>query len=85
LDENKISMNTTELKLELIQTIAQTQSNTLLNEIRKLIRMDSEDEVIYELNEEQIHQIQIAEQQIVDGKYLTHEAAQKQTEEWLKD
>ena len=78
-------MNTTELKLELIQTIAQTQSNTLLNEIRKLIRMDSEDEVIYELNEEQIHQIQIAEQQIVDGKYLTHEAAQKQTEEWLKE
>ncbi len=78
-------MNTTELKLELIQTIAQTQSDALLAEICKLVRMDSEEEVIYELNEEQIRQVQIAEQQIVDGKYLTHEAAQKQTEEWLKD
>lgn len=78
-------MNTTELKLELIQTIAATQSDSLLAEIRKLVRMDSEEDEIYELNEEQTRQIQIAEQQIVEGKYLTHEAAQKQTEEWLKD
>jgi len=78
-------MNTTELKLELIQTIAQTKSDSLLTEMRKLIRMDSEEEEIYELNEEQIRQVQIAEQQIAEGKYLTHEAAQKQTEEWLKD
>ena len=78
-------MNTSKLKLELIQTIAATQSDSLLAEISKLVRMDSEDEAIYELNEEQIRQVQIAEQQIVDGKYLTHEAAQKQTEEWLKD
>jgi len=78
-------MNITELKLELIQTIAQTQSDSLLAEIRKLIRMDSEDEAIYELNEAQIHQIEIAEQQISEGKYLTHEAAQKQAEEWLKE
>ncbi len=78
-------MNITELKLELIQTIAQTQSDALLNEIRKLVRMDSEEEEIYELNQAQIHQIQIAEQQITEGKYLTHEAAQKQAEEWLKD
>ncbi len=78
-------MNTSKLKLELIQTIAATQSDSLLAEMRKLVRMDSEDEAIYELNEEQIRQVQIAEQQIVDGKYLTHEAAQKQTKEWLKD
>jgi len=80
-----ISMNTSKLKLELIQTIVQTQSDSLLAEIRKLVRMDSEDEAIYELNETQIRQVQIAEQQIVEGKYLTHKAAQKQTEEWLKD
>lgn len=78
-------MNTTELKLELIQTIAQTQSDSLLAEIRKLVRMDSEDEAIYELNEAQVHQIQIAEQQISEGKYLSHEAAQKQAKEWLKE
>ena len=80
-----IRMNTKELKLELIQTIVATQSDSLLAEIRKLVRMDSEHEAIYELNDQQIRQIQIAEQQIVDGKYLTHEAAQKQTEEWLRD
>ncbi len=78
-------MSTTELKLELIEAITRTNSESLLSEIRKLVRTNVEEETTYKLNEQQKKEIQIAENQIVEGKYLTHKEAQKQTAEWLKD
>ena len=76
-------MNIAEVKLQLINVISQTQDKNVLAEIGKLLKIDTEEKV-YQLSEEQEQTIQIAEEQIEKGEYLSHEEAKTQTLQLLQ-
>jgi len=78
-------MNTSDLKLNLINAISKTDNPILLMEINKLIDISIEDSSVYKLDKEQKKAIKIAKEQIKRGEFLSHEEAKKQTKEWLKD
>jgi len=78
-------MDIASVKLQLISLIAQTQDENLLVEISQLVRIGTKKEHIYQLSEEQERAIQVAEDQIAKGEYLSHEEAKKQSSKWLED
>ena len=75
-------MSTAELKEKLIDTIKKTEDAGLLEEMAHLLELQEPD-TVYHLNEKQISLVNEAEEQIKDGKYITNEQADKDTDEWL--
>lgn len=75
-------MSTAELKEKLIDTIRKTEDAGLLEEMAHLLELQEPD-TLYQLTEKQISIVNEAEQQIKDGKYITNEQADKDTDEWL--
>ena len=73
-------MSTAELKEKLINTIRKTDDAGLLEEMAHLLELQEQD-TIYHLNDEQISLFNEAEQEIKDGKYLTNEESDKDTDE----
>lgn len=77
-------MSTVELRKRLIDKIQKTQDGRILEEVYRLLDLESEDSEIYKLNEEQNKAITIARQQIKNGQFLTEEEANKDIDQWLK-
>ncbi|MCY7311239.1 MAG: hypothetical protein SGI96_15565 [Bacteroidota bacterium] len=75
-------MSTAELKEKLIDTIRKTDDAGLLEEMAHLLELQEQD-TVYIMNDDQISLVNEAEQQIKDGKYLTNEESDKDTDEWL--
>ena len=72
-----------EEKLELIQKIAASNDPVLLREIGNMIGVNSEEKT-YELSDNQLNDIAIAEDQIKYGETMSHEDAKKATSKWLE-
>ncbi|WP_424962063.1 hypothetical protein [Ekhidna sp.] len=72
-----------EIKLDLINKIANTNDAILLEELKKLIEL-SDSDVIYNLSDEQLKGISAAEEDIKYGRVIDHEVAKDQTSKWLK-
>jgi len=86
LDENnKLKMNTQQIKENLIDAINQSDNPVFLMEVSKLIDIDLENEKVIKLKKAQIEELKTAIAQIENGELLTHEEAKKQAEEWLQD
>lgn len=72
------------LKEKLIYKIQNIENEDILNEIYRLLEIESEDlESSYVLNDEQINIVNEAKEQINNGQFLTHEEAQKKINQWL--
>ena len=78
-------MNTHHIKTNLINAINQTSNPVLLMEISKLIDINLDDEQVIKLNKKQIDEIKLAIREIENGEFLTHAAAKKEMNKWLKD
>lgn len=71
-----------EEKLKLIEKIASTEDSILLKEIGNLIEIANDDET-YQLSENQLSDIAVAEEQIKYGEMLSNEEAKNETAKWL--
>ncbi|RLD44775.1 MAG: hypothetical protein DRI89_02835 [Bacteroidetes bacterium] len=84
-ENNKLKMNTQQIKENLIDAINQSDNPVFLMEVSKLIDIDLENEKVIKLKKAQIEELKTAIAQIENGELLTHEEAKKQAEEWLQD
>ncbi len=77
-------MSTLELKKNLIEKISKIENEDLLNEVNRLIDLETSDDAVYILNSQEEQAISEAEIQIKKGKVLTNEEAKKDIDEWLR-
>ena len=64
--------------------IKKIDNEDLLNEVNRLIEIETSDLEVYKFNDEQKAAIEEAENQIRNGEFLTDEEATKGIDEWLK-
>ena len=76
-------MNKTKLKDRLIKEIQSIENEDILNEVYRLLELESEDQKSYKLTQEQISVVNEAREQVKKGQFLTHEEAQKKINQWL--
>ncbi|MFZ6010193.1 MAG: hypothetical protein ACOYXT_07560 [Bacteroidota bacterium] len=74
-------MSATKLRKQLIDKIRKTDNEILLQEVNRLLSIESEDIEIYRLNADQKKIIKEAEKQIKNGQFLTNEIANKEIDE----
>ncbi|MGN6601784.1 MAG: hypothetical protein ACTHK8_04990 [Ginsengibacter sp.] len=77
-------MSTLEIKKRLIKKIRKIENEDLLKDVNRLIDLESSDEDVYMLNEEEEQAVSEAEEQIKSGRVLNDEDAKKDIAEWLK-
>ncbi|MBY0434724.1 MAG: hypothetical protein K2U26_11495 [Cyclobacteriaceae bacterium] len=77
-------MSTTELKLEIINRIATIEDEMVLEEIYKLVDLESRTDTVYKLTDEERTAITIGLNDIKDGRVYSSEAAEHMIKEWLK-
>jgi predicted transcriptional regulator len=78
-----VNMNKIKLKEKLIKEIQNLEDENILNEVYRLLEIESEELDVYKLNEEQISAVNEAREQISKGQFLTHGQAKKKIDEWL--
>ena len=76
-------MDKTKLKERLIKEIQNIENEDILNEVYRLLKLESAEEQPYKLSEEQMSVINEAREQIKKGHFLTHEEAQMKINQWL--
>ena len=76
-------MSTLELKQKLIHKIQGTENEVILEEVYRLLEIDSESLGVYKLNDEQKMAIAESREQIRNGQFLSDEEADKEIDEWL--
>lgn len=77
-------MSAAELRKRLIDKIQKTENQTLLEEVYRLLQLESEDLEVYPLNEQQQSLVKESREQIKSGKYLSNDQANDEIDEWLK-
>ena len=77
-------MSTIELRKKLIEKIKKTDNENLLEEVYRLLEIETGNIEIYKLNSLQIRKIKAAKEQIKNGQFLTDKEANKEINEWLK-
>ena len=77
-------MSTIELRNTIIDKIKKIDDEDLLNEVNRLIEIETSDIEIYKFSDEQKAAIEEAEDQINRGEFLTDEEATKDIDKWLK-
>jgi predicted transcriptional regulator len=77
-------MSTIELRNKVIDKIKKIDNEDLLNEVNRLIEIETSDIEVYKFNDEQKAAITEARAQIKNGEFLTDEEATKEINEWLK-
>ena len=78
-------MDTVMIKKKLIEKINDLENTKLLEELYKFLNSEESSEKMFNLTDEQVSEIQKAQQQIADGDYVTHEKATRDIEEWLNE
>ena len=74
-------MSTAELKIDLINQIANIDDSFKLNEIMQFLKFQKE-ESVYVISKEDEKAILAAKKQVTEGKYITHEQLQEEIKEW---
>jgi len=76
-------MTTPDLKKRLIDKIQKTENQVILEEVYRLLEIETEDLEIYKLNDEQKLAIREAKEQIKNGKFLSDEEVNKNIDVFL--
>ncbi|HCZ36486.1 MAG: hypothetical protein KF763_08885 [Cyclobacteriaceae bacterium] len=76
-------MSALELKSKLIDRIQTTEDERILEEVFRLLGIESENIEVYKLNEQQTQAIREAREQIKNGQFMSTEEADKEIDEWL--
>lgn len=75
-------MSTAELKIDLINQIANMTDKVRLKELMELLKFQS-DESVYITSEEEKRAISEARNQISNGETISNEEVQKEIQKWL--
>lgn len=75
-------MSTADLKIDLITQIASITDKARLKELLQILKFESESS-IYVTNNEEKEAISIAQNQIENGEFISHEDFQKDIKKWL--
>lgn len=78
-----LEMSTIELRKRLIDKIQKTDNESLLQEVFRLLEIETEDLEIYKLSDDQKKAVNEARQQIKNGQFLNNDQADKEIDEWL--
>jgi hypothetical protein len=77
-------MSATELKLRIIEKITAIEDELILEEIYKLVDIESEMDSIYRLTDIERKAVHIGLRDVKEGRVYSSEAADNMIKEWLK-
>jgi len=77
-------MSVTELKLQIINKIATIEDELILEEIYKLVELESEMDSIYRLTEDERKAVEAGLKDIKENRVYSSEAADNMIREWLR-
>ena len=77
-------MSVTELKLRIINKITAIEDELILEEIFKLVDMESEMDSVYRLTDPERKAIAIGLEDVKEGRVYSSEAAEHMIKEWLR-
>lgn len=76
-------MITAKHRKELIDRIKSIKNKDILDEVYRLLDVDIEDDTVYKLNKQQKKEINLAQEQIRQGKGIQSKQADGEIDEWL--
>jgi predicted transcriptional regulator len=77
-------MSASELKLQIITKVSSISDELILEEIYKLVNIESEMDSIYRLSDEEKKAIELGLKDIKEGRVYTSEQADNMIKEWLR-
>jgi hypothetical protein len=77
-------MSATELKLKIINKVTSIKDELILEEIYKLVNLESDMEVVYTLTEAEKKGIDLGLKDIKEGRVYSSEVAESMLKEWRK-
>ena len=77
-------MSTAELKIDLISRIASTEEPRIIEELRKLLDFELDNDA-YKLNPEQQQRVSEAKAEYLAGNVLSEQRADEAIEQWLSE
>jgi hypothetical protein len=77
-------MSVTELKLQIISKITSIEDELVLEEIHRLVTMESEMDAIYRFSDPERKAVQAGLEDIKAGRVYSSEVADNMIKEWLK-
>ena len=77
-------MSVTELKLQIINKISAIEDKLVLEEIFKLVEIESEMDSIYRLTDKEQKALEIGLNDVKKGRVYSSEAADNMIKEWLR-
>ncbi len=78
-------MNVSDTKLRLIGRITNSTDEALLAEVERLLNTGSETGSTYVFSDEEEIEISKVEEEMAQGKYLSHDDAKREADKWLED
>ena len=76
------TMSTAELKIDLISRIANTEEPRIIEELRKLLDFELDNET-YKLNPQQLQRVSEAKAEYLAGNVVSEQQADQAIDEWL--
>ena len=77
-------MSAAELRLQIIKKVSSINDELILQEIYRLIEIESEMDLEYKLSAEERNAIEIGRKDITEGRFYTSEQADNMIKEWLR-
>ena len=77
-------MSTAELKIDLISRIANTEEPRIIEELRKLLDFELDNET-YKLNPQQLQRFSEAKAEFLAGNVVSEQQADEEIDEWLSE
>ena len=77
-------MSTAELKIDLINRIANTEEPGIIEELRKLLDFELENET-YKLNPQQLQRLSVAKSEYFSGNVISEQQADEAIDQWLSE
>lgn len=85
MDLNDYAMSVTELKLQIIRKITGIEDELVLEEIYRLVAIESEIDAIYRLSDDERAGVQVGLDDVKTGRVYSSEAADNMIKQWLKE
>ena len=77
-------MSTAELKIDLISRIANTEEPRIIEELRKLLDFELDNET-YKLNPQQLQRVSEAKAEFLAGNVVSEQQADEEIDEWISE
>ena len=78
------TMSTAELKIDLISRIANTEEPRIIEELRKLLDFELDNET-YKLNPQQLQRVSEAKAEYLAGNVVSEQQADEEIDEWISE